>query len=242
MATISYSLLRPAKFAKELWKWIEVAYKFLSAPNFPGDVNVGGDLSVEGDAVVTGDTTSNKYTLSSPRFEDLQIAVSTARMPAVNAPTWRTFNYGVGGGIAFFTLGFGINDFLEFKIQTTHSMELLTVLDSHIHWQIPSDSVGDKIKFQLDVIFANKFEDYAVLTGSPFSGEATLDGTESGKHNKLDVAAMPAVNTNISTIFVCRLTRVAASSDDYANEVYVDFNDSHIETDTPGGSTTELVK
>ncbi len=199
-----------------------------------GNVAAGNYLEVESDGTIVfkGDATV---------YDDLQVGTSEAKRPAVNAPTWRTFNYGIGGGITFFTLGFAINDYLEFKIQSTHSTKLLSMIDSHIHWTIPSDSVGDKIQFQLDIIYANRLEDYAVIAGSPFSKEATLDGTEAGKHNKLDIVEMPSVNTDISTIFICRLTRIAASSDDYANEVYVDFNDSHIQKDT-AGSRTEMVK
>lgn len=236
MATIEHKTIREPRNKEEERQWRYRLNAFLKSPNFPGDVDVGGDL------VVTGDTTSNKYTLSSPRFDDLQVGVSDAKRPSANAPTWRTFNYGIGGGIAFFALGFAIGDYFEFKIQTTHSAKLSTILDNHIHWTVPSDSVGDKIKFQLDVIHANVTEDFAVTAGSPFSVETTLDGTESGKHNLLDVAEIPAVNTDISTIYACRLTRVAASASDYANEVYIDFNDSHIQKDTPGGSTSEMVK
>lgn len=258
--TIEYGTIRPPANEEELWKWNELVRAFLGKPNIPGDVDIGGDLAVTGDGsiggdlvvvgdqtiggdlVVTGDTTSNKYTLSKARFEDIQVSVSTARMPAVNSPTWRTFAYAIGGGIAYFTLGFAINDFIEFKVQTFHAVELSTILENHIHWTIPSDSLGDKIKFQIDTIYANQDEDYAVPAGSPFSAETTLDGTESGKHNVLDIAEIPAVNTEISAIYVMRLTRVAASSDDYANEVYIDFDDSHVSIDTPGGSETDDTK
>lgn len=260
MATIEHKTIREPRTQEEERQWRYLLNAFLKSPNFPGDVDIGGDLAVigdtdltgdlqvdgdanvDGDLTVTGDTTSNKYTLSTARFEDLQVNVSLARVPAANAPTWRTFNYGVGGGLTFQTLGFAIDDNIDFKIQTKHAMKLSTILDNHIHWTIPSDSIGDKIKFQLDVIYANQGEDFAVPAGSPFSAEVTFDGTESGKHNVLDVAEVPAVNTEISAIYSCRLTRVAASSDDYANEVYVDFNDSHIEKDTPGGSETDDTK
>ena len=103
-----------------------------------------------------------------------------------------------------------------------------------IHWTIPSDSVDDRIKFQLDVIAAGIGEAYAAPVGSPFSAEYTLIANESGYHRLLDIAAVPAVNTTISTVYQCRLTRVAASVDDYANEVYVDFDDSHVSINTMG--------
>ena len=50
-----------------------------------------------------------------------------------------------------------------------------------------------------------------------------------------------AVNTTVSSVYICRLTRIAASSDEYGNEVYLIFNDAHYQKDSLG-SKEELVK
>lgn len=206
----------------------------------------GNDLYLVTDIIAASDFIldcgENKtLVLAEPVTEDLQVQLSTAKLPPANSPTWRTFDYGVGGGIAFSVLGFAIGDHLDFKLQTKHSVKLNIIIGNHLHWTIPSDSEGDKIKFQLDVVAAGKNEAYAIPAGSPFTGEHTLIAAESGFHRKLNISEIPAVNTTISTIYQCRLTRVAASSDDYANEVYVDFDDSHVKIDTMG-SRQELVK
>ena len=167
-------------------------------------------------------------------YEDIQVAVSSARYPAANSPTWRTFDYGIAAGVTYPALGFAIDDYIEFFIQTQHSQKLNTVIDNHIHWTIPSDSVDDKVNFQLDVIAAGIGADYAVPAGSPFTSEYTLDGTESGKHKLLEIADIPASNTTISSVYICRLGRIAASSLDYAPEVYITFNDGHYLKDTLG--------
>lgn len=60
-------------------------------------------------------------------------------------------------------------------------------------------------------------------------------------HKLLEVANIPGVNTTVSSIYICRLTRIAASSAEYPDLVYVLFNDSHyIRDDT--GSITEYQK
>lgn len=176
-------------------------------------------------------------------YEDLQVNVSLARLPAVNAPTWRTYNYGIGGGITYPALGFGVNDYSEFFIQTQHSMQLSTILDNHIHWTIPSDSASDRIRFQLDVIYAVPLTDYAAPAESPFDAEHVLVGNEAGRHNILDIANIPGINTGVSTIYICRLTRIGATvpADEYGNEVYVTFDDCHYIRDSHG-SKAEYVK
>lgn len=167
-------------------------------------------------------------------FDDLQTSLSLAKLPAVNDPAWRTFNYGVGSGVAFAALGFALDDYIDFFLQTQHSMKLNTDLDCHIHYTLPTDSADTKIKFKLDVVAAGINSDYAVPTGSPYSKEYTLVGDESGKHNYLDICDIATFNTTLSSIAVCRLTRIAASSADYAGEVYVTFIDCHFRKDTVG--------
>ena len=167
-------------------------------------------------------------------WDDMQVALSTAKLPPASAPTWRTHDYGIAGGIEFSVLGFAIGDYLDFKVQTSHSMKLNTILDNHLHGTLPSDDSGKKIKWQLDVICAGIGEAWAVVAGSPFTAEMTLDGTQAGKHNLFEVADIPACNTTVSSMYNCRLTRIAASSDDYPNEVYLDYTDCHYQKDTIG--------
>jgi hypothetical protein len=167
-------------------------------------------------------------------YDDLQTGGDRLFRPGGDDPTWGTSTYGIGGGVAFSALGFALNDYAEYFVQTTHGMKLNTVLDAHVHYTLPSDSASDRIKFQIDVIAAPIGSDYAAPAGTPFSAEVVLDGTEAGKHNLIEVADIPAVNTTVSTIYICRLTRVAASASDYAPVVYVTFVDCHFQKDTSG--------
>lgn len=57
---------------------------------------------------------------SSRGYEDIQVTISLAKVPAGNAPTWTTYNF--GGAIAFAVLGFTVGDYLDFYIQTSHTM------------------------------------------------------------------------------------------------------------------------
>ena len=148
-------------------------------------------------------------------WNDLDVALSSARRPAVNAPTWRNYDFEIVGGVAYEVLGFGVNDYIEFTVQTSHAMKLSTILDNHIHWSISGDDADDRFQFQLDVIAAAIDVAFAVPTGSPFTMEKVLVGNETGKHNYLDLAEIPAFNTTVSSLALCRLTRIAATQDEY---------------------------
>jgi len=168
-------------------------------------------------------------------YEDLQVNLATAKLPATIAPTWREYNYGIAEGVTFWVLGFAVDDTLDFTVQTQHSMELNTVLSDHIHVILPNTTnIGDKWQFQLDVIAAGRDTVYAVPAGSPFTAEYTIVANDNTTHRLFDLADIPANNDTVSTIYKCKLTRIDAKTDEYGSEVYVDFNDCHFIKDAVG--------
>ena len=169
-------------------------------------------------------------------MDSIQVSISNIRVPASNAPTERLYDGGTGG-VTFPFLGFAVNDYIYFDIQTSHAMKLSTVLGQHIHFSLPNTTdIGDKFKFQLDVMAAGVNTVWAVPAGSPFTSEHTIVANDNTYHRLLGVADIPAVNTTVSTIYKCKLTRIAASADEYASEVYVTFTDGHYQKDGLGSA------
>ena len=114
-------------------------------------------------------------------------------------------------------------------------MKLNTILDHHIHFTLPDTTdIGDRFKFQLDVIAAGINAQWAVPTGSPFTSERQVAANDDTYHRFEDVAQIPASNTTVSTLYKCKLSRIAATADEYAGDVYVTFTDCHYEKDTVG--------
>lgn len=173
-------------------------------------------------------------------FEDLQVSISNVRIPTSNAPTWRLYNHGIGAGVTFPVLGFALNELIYFDVQTHHAMKISTVLSEHIHYMTPSDGTGDKFKFQLDVIAAPLDGTWAVPTGSPFTKEVSMTTDLSNTHKLEEIAAIPAVNTTVSTLYKCKLTRIAASANEFAGEMYLEFTDGHYEKDTMGSRLKDV--
>lgn len=175
-------------------------------------------------------------------WDDLQVNVGRVQFPGSSDPTWTSYDHGVGSGINFTVLGFSVGDYIDFDIQTTHAMLLNSILDSHIHFILPNTTdIGDKFKFQLDVIVAGVNGTFAVPTGSPFTAEHTVAADDDSKHRLLGLGDIPASNTTVSSLYTCRLTRIAASADEYASDVYIKYIDSHYQKDSIG-SKTEYTK
>ena len=81
-----------------------------------------------------------------PTYDDLQVSISNIRVPTSNAPTERLYAGGIGSGVTFPFLGFALNNYVYFDIQSSRSMKLSSVMDSHIHYTTPSDGTGKKFK------------------------------------------------------------------------------------------------
>lgn len=239
--TIEYGTIRPPATKEELWKWTELIRTFLSSPNFPGDVNVGGDLSVEGDGaiagdlIVTGDTTSNKYTLSSPRWDDLRMPISGVRLPAANAPVWTAYK-----GSQVLAFDGTSTDTIFFVVQLTHGYEEGTDIEAHIHW-VPEDNTAGNVLWRITCSWAN--------IDAAFPAETIVDKLAAtpevtDAHTRTDLKDITGTGKLISSMLLCSLARIGGDATDTYNakDAYLLEVDFHFRTDTPGGSTTEDVK
>ena len=216
---------------KEHIKELNRTLKTLFAGNrsFESDVFIDNNLRIR-----------NGYLrLDKTVYDDLQVSMSNIKKGST-APTDCLYNYGIAGGVTFNALGFAVGDFIFFDLQTTHSMKLSTILDHHIHFTLPQANdpadIGDRFQFQLDVIVAAIDGTWTVSAGSPFTSEYVVALDDEKKHRYFDLASIPAFNTSVSSIAKCKLTRIAASTDEYGSDVYLQFTDSHIEKDCLGSS------
>jgi hypothetical protein len=186
-------------------------------------------------STVSGFATGMDNQLTTSLYEDLQVSISNIRVPSVNDPTERLYAFGIGGGVTFPVLGFAVNDYLYFDVQTHHAMKLNTALDNHLHFTLPNTTdIGDKFQFQLDVIAAGIDTQWAAPTGTPFTSEHTIVANDNTYHRLMEMADIPANNDTVSTIYKCKLTRIAATGDEYASEVYISFMDCHYQKNTMG--------
>ena len=211
----------------------------------PGALFVnGGTLSVNGNSIKADEVApqdldifcgaAKTIELQTVVYEDLQVSISNVKVPTSRAPTERLYNHGIVGGVTFPVLGFALNEYIYFDVQTSHSMKLNTVLDNHIHFMTPTDGTGDRFKFQLDVIASGIGGSWAVPTGSPFTPEHIITADYSNKHELFEIADIPAANTTVSSIYSCKLTRIAATTDEYSGEIYIKFSDCHYQKNTMG--------
>ena len=125
---------------------------------------VGISASFSSSLTALDEITGKYLKQSSYTWDDLQVNISNVKLPAVNNPNWRDYTFGISGGVTFPVLGFDVNDYLYFDVQSPHSMVLESVLEHHIHYTTPTDGSNSKFKFQLDVIASGVDGSWAVPT------------------------------------------------------------------------------
>jgi hypothetical protein len=193
-----------------------------------GDVAGGDYFEIEEDGTV-------KLNGAATAWDDLQVSISNVKLPASSAPDYELYDFGITGGVEFPVLAFAVGEYIFFDVQSSHSMKLSSILDNHIHYNTPNTTdIGDNFKFQLDVIGAAINAQWAVPTGSPFTKEIAVAANDDTYHRIDDIADIPGINTTVSTLYKCKLTRIAASTDEYGSDVYITFTACNYEKDGMG--------
>ncbi len=201
-----------------------------------GDKDLGNYTEIDNTGLI-------KLSGNATVFDDIQVNVSTARVPASNDPTWTTYDYELGG-IAYPVLGFIPNDYLDFYVQTSHRQKINTQLAIHIHYTIPATPTGpgpsEYMEFTVTGVHAADKASFAAI--STISKEVDLyANADEGEHHSLNIGNLNAA-TSLSHIYSLRITRTApASGVEYAESVYVLYIDCHFEIDQMG-SKEALVK
>lgn len=185
-------------------------------------------IAYSNDPVVNGDE----------GFDDVQGSLNSARVGA-SAPTTGTLTV---GGVDFQVPAWSVNNTGTLIVQTSHRVALYSVLEEHIHYAPESDGTGDRFQLQFDVAVAGKDGTFTIVAGSPFTVEHTFATDESGDHNYLDCCIVPGLNTTVSTLYLIKITRIAATVDEYAGDIFLFYADGHIMHDQVRGSRQELVK
>lgn len=178
-----------------------------------------GTLKMVGDATV---------------FNDLQFAISNAKVPASNAPTWETFTANTN------EYGFAVNDYIDSQAnETPHSWKLGATGHVHIHVTTKAANAtgSDRFaKFTVWVAYADTGETWQETS---FTAELTIpNGTSALEQFYLDMGNLTLTNYVEEAELRCRIKRIAATGGtEYAGNIFITQIGIHLEEDTIGSRT-----
>jgi len=189
-------------------------------------------MALTATAAVSDLVLSGNVTYSNTFWTDMSVSAERSQ------PGAGTANYTqITDGAYAYSLAIG--DGVRFSFQMPHQYKLNTSVYLHSHVMPDgTDASGGNIALLAECCAV---DDGEACTATPdlLSPDKAL-GTTAKEHVYVPIGAISGI-TGLSAMVICSLTRVAATANDYAGEIWLIASDAHCEADGPG-SQTELSK
>jgi len=170
-------------------------------------------------------------------WEDLRVAAQNTKInPSKSEPAFVSWKDGLF--LFRFLPGNDDDESVHFTVQLSHTYKEGTDIYPHIHWTPDNTDTGD-VKWELEYSWQNVNGTFPASTSITVLDAA--DGTID-KHQVSSFAAISGTGKQISSMLVCRLTRLGDDiEDDFTgNAFFLEF-DLHFEVNTMG-SRQEFIK
>lgn len=187
----------------------------------------------------SGDQTfAGALTLSDTVWEDMRVGLSSAKLPASNYPDWVKLADNGAGSTGIFGYSFADGEYIFLSTQFSHKYKQGTTIYPHIHFYTttnvdPADNFGIGIEYT----WLNLTTD-TMATSTLVTRDISTGVNSSGLQQFANIPSTGIVGTGkrISSMFVARLYRYAASVDNYAGDIIITDFDIHFEADTIGSN------
>ena len=196
-----------------------------------------GDLGGTNQTVIETDGTI-RFDGAATVFNDLVVPLSSARVPAANAPSWDSFV----GNLNAYT--YDLNDFQEFSTELAHSYKNATLIEFHIHGAVNGSNVDERtIKFEIeysiaDVPAEDGFGDVFPAT-TTINAELTIPALTTDLTGfTLDIGDDTSGSFIQGAIVKGRLRRIASTGTEPTSDPFLTEVGLHIESDTIGTRTS----
>ncbi len=179
-------------------------------------ITASGHLTLNGDATV---------------WQDIQFSVSTAKVPASNAPTWAIF----GANTKKFT--FAENDYIDLEAnETSHAYKEGSDCVWHLHlFTNGSDGTERTVKYQIDFGITNP--DGVYSESSQSLQVAIPASTADMTHIEYDLYTVTGTNIDHGADITVRFTRIGTDTGtDPSGDPFISMLGLHIECNTIGSS------
>jgi hypothetical protein len=164
---------------------------------------------------------------ASPQWDDIMATIPAPTSAGGGTPT--SANFGVGSSIR--VLQFGVGDNINGSVQFTHGYEIGSSVQPHVHWSPINTNTGN-VRWSLDYYWLN-------INEGAIAAPTTIIIEQAGGGSAFfqQIANFPLVAgplKNISSLFMFRLSRVAATAPEYNTDAALLAFDIHYRRDTVG--------
>lgn len=188
--------------------------------------SLGEDLTIK-----TG--TAKTLKLDTTVYDDVNMAIASAKVPPSNTPTWSTFTANTNA------YTFAIDNYADLgTIEIPHTYKEGTDLEIHLHLATNglNNATARKVKYILYYTYGipdngtNQF-----IAESSLTAELTIPANQADKSvYYLSMGTIAGTNIKIGTQFKCRIKRIAGTGTEPINDPFLGQVGIHFHKDTLG--------
>ncbi len=180
-------------------------------------------------------STANKN--AQDAWDDMRVSLASAKIPAANFPDWVKIKDDGAGSVGIYGYAFADGEYAFLTTQISHRYKEGTLVYPHIHFMTTTNvSPADNFGIGLEYAWMNVGD---TLSATTLVTQVVSTGVNSSyKEQKVNIppAGIDGTGKKISSMFLCRLYRYAASVDNYAGDVIITDFDLHYQTDGLGST------
>ena len=203
-------------------------YSVDAAPTFGGLTKVGtasNYTTIEADGTL-------KFTGTATVFKDINMGSAQLGQPASGAPTEEKFFDEAGGDTGIYALAFAVGEYVSGSFELQHDYKEGSNITFHVHWQGKAAPAGgtDNVQWQLEYTVAQQGQTLNATTTIVIETAYTTQY----QLVRSDFPAIDGTNFDIGDQFLFKLSRIAASADEYGGDAFLTTCGLHYEIDTIG--------
>lgn len=187
-------------------------------------------------------TFAGQIALSNTVWDDMRMGSFTAKLPTSNYPSWDKIADDGAGSTGIYGYNFSDGDYLFMQTQFSHKYKYGTDIHPHIHFLCDTDvDPSDNFGIGIEYIWHNITD--SITTSTIVETTIPTGVNSSYQHQLVELGSTDIDGTGktLSSLFMCRIYRFAALTDNYAGGVIITDFDIHFEMDAIG-SDQEYVK
>jgi hypothetical protein len=167
-------------------------------------------------------------------WDDIQFAISGAKVPAANFPNWETFTANTS------EYSFAVNDYIDLSAnEMAHWWKEGTDARIHLHATTKAANASGSDRFAKFTVWVSYADVDAVWVEVPVTAELTIPtGTAALTHKLLSVGTVSLPGLKVGTQVKIRIKRIAATGGtEYPGNIFITQVGVHAEKDTMGSRT-----
>ena len=178
---------------------------------------------------------TGELVLTNTCWDDMRVSLNAGRLPASNYPAWAQIADDGAASTGIFGYSFDDGEYIFITTQMSHRYVLNSAIHPHIHYHVTTNS-DPADNFGIGLEFAWVDINGTLGNTTVYEREISTGVNQANIHKLAEIptTSVTGSGAGVSSLFIARLYRYAATSDNYADPIIIMSFDLHYEVDMLG--------